>query len=227
MAPQRHIKIIEQNINLNILTKTQVIEGTTSIRISAYSTTFYEGVMNLKLCAKQLNILSLDISDLSMFNPLTKDNININTDDYIHKYNYPSPDTQIKVLKHNLNEKCPKSTSCLSKMSIDCYEAENEGYLKIFIKFLGESVKAKVADLYKKGYNCYFTCKINYENHQPMIGGFFKVNKDGSVCFIKENKTSYTRNIIPCLDGIDDYYKIGHVKIKVDDPEMTALTSGT
>ena len=40
------------------------------------------------------------------------------------------------------------------------------------------------------------------------LGTFTDWLTDGNATFLKENKTSYARNLFPCFDGIDDYYKI-------------------
>lgn len=110
-------------------------------------------------------------------------------------------------------------------MTQDAYKVENEGYIRVLLKFLTPT-NLEIDNLFNQGYLCYFTVKTYWYINNPLCGAFFKQNKDKEIVFMKENKTSYARNIIPCLDGIDDYYKVGEVKIAVDDPNMTVFTSG-
>lgn len=62
----RNIKVIEQNFNLNILTKSLTVEGVTTMRICASSEAFNLGTINFGLCAKQMQVTNFEISELSM-----------------------------------------------------------------------------------------------------------------------------------------------------------------
>lgn len=228
ITSNRPIKVIEQNFNLNIKTKSQSIEGVTTFRICALPSSFNVGAIGFGICAKQMNISNVEISQVSMHNKFIEspNTSEISAQDYALQYSYPGPDLQLKTLKTNFSENCPRNINTLIKMSQDAYNIENEGYLKIILKFLSPESQ-NVEDLFGRNFCCYLTLKVSFNISDPLVGGFFKPNpSDKSVTFIKENKTSYTRNILPCLDGIDDYYKIGQVKILVDDPRMTCLASG-
>lgn len=69
--------------------------------------------------------------------------------------------------------------------------------------------------------------KIKFGVVEPICGGNFLRNSENENYFLKSNKISYTRSLFPCLDSIEDYYKISKIRIAVNRPEYQIFCYGT
>lgn len=80
--------------------------------------------------------------------------------------------------------------------------------------------------LWGKGYSLYVTAKIKFSVEEPIIGGQFLRNCEQEPYFLKDNKIGYARCLFPCLDSIEDYYKISKFRVSINRPEYEIFGYG-
>ena len=213
-SPSRAFTIIDQALNLQILFDKKRVEGVTSIRMCLKRDALVENLLPAHLCAKQINVSSVEVSDFDFFNRETNQKERIDESQYTKHWFYPDNERQLKVIRANM-DKCPPSYFSLREMMKKIYKQENLGFLKTTLE-LTTRTKTKVEDLFEQGYQAYITIKVAFSIDEPVVSGSFSKSTEGGHFFIKSNKISLTRCLFPCLDFIDDYYKISRVRIITD-----------
>jgi len=223
-SPSRLFSIVDQSISLKLIFARHSVEGVTSVRMRLLRGCIIEGIIQTNLCAKQLDITSFELRDLQMHKKDTKETHSFPESGYTYKYIYPDPEKQVSVIAKNLDKLQP-STFGIREFTKKIVQQENTGYLQIRI-LPKKTVKDKIIDLFDKGYELYYTSKISFKTVEPIGGSQFLMGLEGEEYFIKDNKPCYARTVFPCLDYIDDYYKISTLRVATDKPEFDVICIG-
>lgn len=67
----RPYNIVDQAVSLSLNFDTSKIEGFTTIRLKLFPESLKENVLEIRLCAKQMNIDSMDLDNLQMYHAAT------------------------------------------------------------------------------------------------------------------------------------------------------------
>jgi hypothetical protein len=110
-------------------------------------------------------------------------------------------------------------------MTKKIFSHENAGFIKMNIELTEKAVK-KCSSLWSKGYGLYITCKVKFSVDEPIVGGQFLRNCENEPYFVKDNKIAYARCLFPCLDSIEDYYKISKFRVAVNRPDYEIFGYG-
>lgn len=69
----RNYNIVDQAISLNLDFDKSRVEGFTTIRLKLFEKSLKENVLQVRLCAKQLSLDNIELENLQMYHPETKD----------------------------------------------------------------------------------------------------------------------------------------------------------
>lgn len=214
-SPSRTFTIIDQALNLQVLFQKKRVEGLTSVRMCLSKECLIEQLLQFHLCAKQMNITAVELLELDLYNKETKAAERIDEKLYTKHWYYPEPSRQLKVIKANL-DKCPSSVVSYREMMKKIFQQENIGFLKLTLE-LTTKLKEKIEQLFQQGYLAYVTVKVAFNIDEPIVAGSFLHSSQGDApLFLKSNKISLARCLFPCLDYIDDFYRITTVKVSTD-----------
>lgn len=220
----RNYNIVDQAISLNLDFDKSRMEGFTTIRLKLFEKSLKENVLQVRLCAKQLSLDNIELENLQMYHPETKDVKTYPNKVQIKHLNYPSPEKQLSIIQRHLNS-IPKSTFAIKEMTKKIFKEENDGFVKLNIELTEKAIK-KLTSLWTKEYSLYLTCKIKFSVDEPIAGGVFLKNSDNQPYFLKDNKIAYSRCLFPCLDSIEDYYKISKLRVAVNRPDYQIFGYG-
>jgi hypothetical protein len=95
----RHYNIIDQAVSLNLDFDKSRIEGFTTVRFRLYEKSLTENVLELRLCAKQINVESLELEQMQMYSHESKDVKTYPNKVQIKSLNYPPPEKQLKIIQ--------------------------------------------------------------------------------------------------------------------------------
>lgn len=213
-SPSRQFSIVDQALSMHVQFDKKRIEGFTSVRMCLEHDCLTNTLLRTHLCAKQMNIENVEISELDMYNKETKIKERIDEKFYTKHWFYPDTTRQLQVIKMNL-EKAPPSVFAMREMAKKVYQEETLGFIKCTMELNTKTV-TKISQLYMDGYKAYVTIKVKFSIDEPIVAGSFVKSSEGNTFFIKNNKISYARSLFPCLDYIDDFYRISKVKIATD-----------
>lgn len=225
-SPSRDFHIVDQALSLFVDFEKKRIEGTTSVRMCLQKGRFIpeQGLLSTHLCAKQMNIEKVDITDLQMYHKEKKAIESFAAEDFQKHWFYPETARQIKVVKSNF-EKCPPSSFAMRDMMRKIYVQENIGFLKCSVE-LTPKARQRMSELFAAEYLAFATIKVHFSVESPIVAGSFIKTSEGGNFFIKSNRISLSRCLFPCLDFIDDYYKLSRVRIITDLPGADVFVLG-
>jgi hypothetical protein len=220
----RNYNIVDQALSLSLNFDTSTVEGYTTVRFKLFKKSLTENVLQVRLCAKQMNIESMELDTLQMYHQETNDVKTFPSKVQVKYTINPSPEKQLAIIQKHLNS-IPKSTFAIKNMTKKIFKHENEGFIKLSIELSEKAIK-KLVSFWGKGYNLYMTAKVKFSIQEPIIGGQFLRNSENMPYFLKDNKLAYSRCLFPCLDSIEDYYKISKLRVAFNRPEYAIFCYG-
>ena len=225
-SPSREYIIVDQSLCLSVQFGKRRVEGVTSVRMCMGRGCLQDAnsIIRSHLCGKQMVVGSVVFSDFQMHHRDTKDTVEFDPSDYSAHWYYPNNSKQLSVIKNNFDQ-CASSSFSVRDMMRKMYQQENIGFIRCSIE-LKDRVKEKVVGLFDQDYQAYVTIKIQYSVDSPLVAACFVKSGDSTDTFIKNNKISYARCIMPCLDYIDDYYKISRIRVICDVVEYDVYSMG-
>jgi hypothetical protein len=105
------------------------------------------------------------------------------------------------------------------------YQQENIGFIQADL-LLTTKAKNKIEQLFAQDYLAYITIKVDFFVDEPLVAGQFYRSSEGGYFFAKSNKVSYSRALFPCLDFIDDYYKVSKLRVVTDYKGANVISMG-
>ena len=88
----RAYNIVDQAVSINLDFDKSRVEGFTTVRMKLFEKSLTQNVLQFRLCAKQINIDSLEVTNLQMYHPETKDIKTYPEKVQIKNLNYPTPE---------------------------------------------------------------------------------------------------------------------------------------
>src|SRR3990167_9609034 len=224
-SPSRTFSVVDQALSLQVRVEKKRMEGFTSIRLGLTSQCLHEpNILRSHLCAKQIGVHKIEISDFDMYNKETQHREHFDESNYTKDSFYPDTQRQLAVIKANF-DRTQKSCFLMREVMKKIYQQENMGFIQTDL-LLTTKAKQKVEQLFAQGYLAYITVKVDFYVDEPLVAGQFYRSSEGAYFFTKSNKVSYARALFPCLNFIDDYYRVSKLRVVTDYNGATVISMG-
>lgn len=99
----RSLSIVDQAICLNLDFDSRSIEGFTTVRFKIFKGALRHNTLEIRLCAKQMRISSIELDELQLYHAQSKDVKTFPNKVLLKTINYPPPEKQLFLIQQHLN----------------------------------------------------------------------------------------------------------------------------
>lgn len=159
-----------------------------------------------------------------MYNKETQQREHFDESNYTKDCFYPDTIRQLAVIKSNF-DRTQKSCFLMREVMKKIYQQETVGFIQANL-ILNSKSRNRIEQLFALDYLAYITIKVEFFVDEPLVAGQFYRSSEGGYFFSKCNKMSYARALFPCLDFIDDYYKVSKLRVVTDYKGSQVISMG-